>query len=214
MGALEFTSTLIGQVISWPVLVLVVVFVFRKPIAELIPKLRSWEGPAGKFDFGKQLAETEDSVDDAVEAAERTAALQTEIAGSASAVTPPPPAFEPSLAVQANANPSFVVLSAWERLGATFADLAGAAGLPMRSRTVVAQVDDLRRRGVVNEDFVQAVTELRRLRNAVAHGQHNPTSGEALAYAESAEELRRASHLLATTTARRRRTGRSPATDE
>jgi hypothetical protein len=195
-------------------LVLVVLLVLRKPIAELLPKLRSWEGPAGKFDFGKQLAETEESVDEAVEAAEQTAASQTEIAGSAASLAPPPPALEPSLDAEANANPSFVVLSAWERLVAALADLVGAAGLPMRSRTVVAQVDDLRRRGVVNEDFLEAVTELRQLRNAVAHGQHNPTAGEALAYAESAEELRRAAHLLADMTARRRRPGESPATDE
>lgn len=34
--------------------------------------------------------------------------------------------------------------------------------------------------------------ELRQLRNQVAHGQHNPTSGEAVAYVESTEELTRA----------------------
>lgn len=58
-------------------------------------------------------------------------------------------------------------------------------------------MQELEHRGVINKGFARAVTELRQLRNRVAHGQHNPTFGEALAYAETAKELTNAARVLA-----------------
>jgi hypothetical protein len=56
LNGLEFTSALIGQLISWPVAILVVTLTLRKPIAELLPKLKSYEGMGQKLSFGDQLA--------------------------------------------------------------------------------------------------------------------------------------------------------------
>jgi hypothetical protein len=58
-------------------------------------------------------------------------------------------------------------------------------------------VRELEQRAVINNEFAQAVDELRQLRNRVARGQHNPTSGEALAYVETAKELTNAARMLA-----------------
>ena len=51
LSALEFTSTLIGQLLSWPIAVVILVFALRKPIAELLPKLREYEGMGQKLSF-------------------------------------------------------------------------------------------------------------------------------------------------------------------
>jgi hypothetical protein len=54
---------------------------------------------------------------------------------------------------------------------------------------------------VVNKALSRAVDDLRELRNRVAHGRHNPSSGEAVAYVESTKELSRAAHILASVAA-------------
>jgi hypothetical protein len=78
------------------------------------------------------------------------------------------------------------------------ADLARAAKLE-RENIIrpVAYMADLRRLDLVNDEFVKAVSELRDLRNRVAHGAHNPTPGEAVAYAESAQVLVVVAHTKA-----------------
>lgn len=197
MNGLQFTLTLIGQLISWPVAILVVALVFRKPLSELISRIKSYEGLGQKVSFGDRLAQTEESVDRAVGSIKHEAGVrQLE-----------PPAEEKqvdadeftALVREAEANPSYAVLVAWEQLTGAIDDLVGASlgaeRFPRRNSPI--QLRELERREVVHKDFARAVTNLRDLRNRVAHGQHNPTSGEAVAYVESAKELTRASHVLA-----------------
>ena len=61
---------------------------------------------------------------------------------------------------------------------------------------------ELVKRELVPQDFANAVIDLRRLRNQVAHVQSKPTPDEAVAYAESAQNLalvaRNIAGLLAT----------------
>jgi hypothetical protein len=95
------------------------------------------------------------------------------------------------LAREAEANPSYVVIAAWEQLDRAIGDLVGASlgSKDFRRRNPYMHLPELQQREVVNGDFSGAVTDLRHLRNRVAHGQHNPTSGEAVAYVESTKEL-------------------------
>jgi hypothetical protein len=152
----------------------------RRPLAGLIGRVTSYEGLGQKLSFGAQLAGAEASVE--------AAAQRSELAGKSSDELTP---TEPSpLGREAEANPSFVVLQAWERLLASLDDLVGVA-LPNRAGRgpSVRWMPELSKREVVSSDFVAAVQALRDLRNRVAHGQHNPTPGEAIAYDESAQQL-------------------------
>ena len=58
-------------------------------------------------------------------------------------------------------------------------------------------LEDLRTAGVVGDDLVTVVEELKGLRDQVAHGFHKPTAGEALTYANSATSLRQSIDFLA-----------------
>ncbi|TCO33127.1 hypothetical protein EV652_103126 [Kribbella steppae] len=58
-------------------------------------------------------------------------------------------------------------------------------------------LEDLRTAGVVDDDLVTVVEELKDLRDQVAHGYHKPTAGEALTYATSATSLRQSIDFLA-----------------
>ncbi|MFI5849118.1 hypothetical protein ACIA8B_24110 [Micromonospora chalcea] len=199
MGWMEFVSSLFGHLLSWPVVVAVVVVIFRRPLRELIGRIRSYEGLGQRIDFGEKLAGAENSVDQAV------GGIETDqgVAADEDLTTESP------LVREAEANPSFVIISAWERLTGALADLVGATtnGISRRpTRAPASMLRELERSEVVNAAYVRAVDDLRALRNQVAHGQHNPTAGEAIAYADSAEELVRAAQVLADLHAHRRRT--------
>lgn len=56
------------------------------------------------------------------------------------------------------------------------------------SRNPLDQVRRLIAAGIIDPRIQETVLELRQLRNLVAHGKHNPTEGEALAYADTADE--------------------------
>lgn len=213
MGVLEFVSVVIGHLLAWPVILLVVVMILRKPLVGLIGRIRTYEGLGQKLTFGAELAEAEESVDVAVESltAEATArdgaGAETPAAvdGEATKVSPTGAerrgsarrVYLDAAVRNAQVDPSYAVLTSWEQLLEGIADLAGATIPSSRRRSATHVLGELERVGIVNQEFTAAVKRLRDLRNRVAHGQHNPTAGEAVAYVESAEELRRAAHVLA-----------------
>ena len=87
----------------------------------------------------------------------------------------------------AEANPSFVITAAWEQLSGIIANLMGAA--QVQSRNQSAALRTLEARGMVAPDLANAIRELRKRRNSVAHGRHKPTREEAIEYARLAEAL-------------------------
>jgi hypothetical protein len=186
MNGLSFAASLITN-LYWPLVVGLVLIVFRKPISALIGRIRSYKGFGQELTFGRQMATAEDSVEEAVQSSSADTSTRRAVASKPS-----------PLAREAGANPSFVVIQSWEFLSSALADLIGAAfpNDPYRG-SPVRMLDTLSNREVVNTEFVKAVYDLRDLRNSVAHGQSNPTPGEALAYAESAQEL----SMIARTTA-------------
>jgi hypothetical protein len=208
MGAVEFFSVLLGNILAWPVLVFVLVLMFRKPLAELIGRMKSYEGLGQKVTFGEGLAGTEESV--------RAAVADIAAPPEAQELQPAPADEWEELAREAETNPSFAIVTAWERLSSVLDTLIrssiDADDLVRRSsgRSWPTQLDwvhESEKRGIVGANFTQAAYELRGLRNRVAHGQAKPTSGEAVAYVESAKELARAAHVLARLTVQRRGQG-------
>lgn len=161
MSGLQFASSLVGS-LAWPLVLVVALVLFRRPLGRLIGRLSSYEGMGQKLTFGKELAEAEKSV-------ETAAQLSEALAGSARAT-----GERSIVAREAESNPSFTVIVAWEQLSSVLADLVGTAfpditvhGSPLRF------LYELQTRYEVPSAFVKAVQELRGLRNRVAHGTHN-----------------------------------------
>ena len=87
-------------------------------------------------------------------------------------------------------DPSGLINRSWERIVPMLDELrlrTPSNGRP--TRNVMAMLNQLRRDGVIGSGLVETVSRLRELRNAVAHGKHEPTAGEALSYQESAYEI-------------------------
>lgn len=177
MSTLEIAASLVGS-LTWPAVVLVVVVIFRSPLSDLIGRIKSYKGLGQEVTFGDRLAGAEASVEDAL--------LHSRIAGADARERL---AAEPSpLVREAEGNPSFVVIRSWELMLDALADLFAAA-FPGEDKRRTQPIGDLQRSKVVPPEYVTAIRELRDLRNRVAHGQHNPTPGEAVAFAESVTGL-------------------------
>jgi hypothetical protein len=93
------------------------------------------------------------------------------------------------LAFEADSSPSSTVLMAWRRLETTILGLAQAVSGQSAGSNIQAAMRVLQEAGFLSEDLTGAVLQLQRLRNAVAHGEHDPTPGEASAYVEQAQQL-------------------------
>jgi hypothetical protein len=206
MSVLEFISNLIDNLLSWPVILAGVLLFFRRPVAALLRSVSEWEGFGKHVKFGEQVAAAEEKVEDAAGAVEATTAEGGAVAPQEK--TGPREADE--LALIADSNPSYAVLAAWEALEGSILNLGETAfseeylgnrlsaseikqaQRAVRTGNVRGVLRGLLQANVVSTDLGAAMNELRDLRNAVAHGAHNPTPGEALTIVESARKCREA----------------------
>ena len=206
MNNLAFIASVVGS-LAIPVTVLVALLIFRAPLAELLGRIVSYEGLGQKVNFGQKLAGVEKSVSKAVAQAQET--VERTQPGGTDAEQPlvahgkwvdkstekNPQDIDLQragfigLAALAPSNPSFVVIRAWDDLETALRKTVEIVFPDTKEVNPLHRLPDLIREGHVDESFVNAVLELRDLRNNVAHGQHNPTAGEAVTYLESTQEL-------------------------
>jgi hypothetical protein len=214
----EFSTSLAGD-LAWPVVVLVVLFLFREPIAKRIENLKSLK--AGNF--AAEFSAVEPTLDRAKEAeasrrsgeAQETRDDGTEKdksipeKGSGVGTGRPPErrrqeSFWSSMdqqfdqiALHADENPSFAVVASWNKV-----EQAGSQALEeVWSRvqegnrdfphTGPAALNEIQRLQLVSPETAEALKEFGRLRNEVAHGALKPDVGAATAYAGGAKELTR-----------------------
>jgi hypothetical protein len=184
MSTAAFISSLVAS-LSWPVVIICVVVIFRAPLSALIGRIKSYKGLGQEVTFGDRLAGAEASVEEAL--------MQSRIAGAEAHERL---AAEPSpLVREAEGNPSFVVIRGWEQMLEALADLFAAA-FPEEEQRRTQPLQDLERSKIAPREYVTAVRELRDLRNRVAHGLHNPTPGEAVAFAQSVSALMTATRTM------------------
>lgn len=188
MDWLEFSASVVGDVLSWPVAVFVIVFLMRTQLRDLLKRLRRSNVFGQDFYFGDVLERAEVSTAQAAADAESKALPDSE---------PLSEPEKPEVNDKAQWNPSGVVIAAWERTEAAVRALHRAAGLPTSERrTPVAMSRQLAGAGIVNRSFENSIVQLNQLRSLVAHGRHEPTPGEAAGYAQVANELVRAAESL------------------
>jgi hypothetical protein len=217
MTNLGLVASLVGNLV-WPATVAGLVLFFRQPLIKLIGRIKSAQVAGQSFEFGPQLEEAEDKTNVAVsDSAVIPGAAEVKPPGQITEEKVSPSSLDDEasvsqehdqgarsdfeiaeearsrvskLALDAEANPSFTVLRAWEELSSVLADQIGTV-LPekQRSGNPLALLPEMQKGGMMTPSYIEAVQDVRRLRNAVAHGQHNPTPGEAIAYVETISKL-------------------------
>jgi hypothetical protein len=185
VGGLEFVAALVGS-LAWPVLVLVIVLMLKKPIKDLLSsdkRLESFEaGPAGvkiKYALDEAQAEIE----------------------KAQAERPALPAPQPTASPPTEAGPALYEVSPPAAVLERFARLEQSLRLALREhgdvnddRRRVQSVRHLIRRavdlGILRAEEGRAFDELASIRNYVAHGEAEEiTVGAAERFTEIANDL-------------------------
>jgi hypothetical protein len=206
MNNLGFIASVVGS-LAIPVTVVAALLIFRRPLTDLLGRIISYEGLGQKVSFGQKLAGAEESVSRAVAQAPKTVEqTQLDDAATDNSVTERTLRALTILRLQnkdidlqnagllqlaelATSNPSFVVIKAWEDLYAQLTAMVKSVFPDADVHNPVYWFPELVKGKHIRESFPSAVLELLDLRNSVAHGQHNPTPGEAVAYVESARDL-------------------------
>jgi len=192
MGWKEFYASVIGDLLSWPVIALVIILVLFSPIRALIGRIKSAKALGGEFEFSETIGGVEESTDKAVEDA--PVAAKTD--GSPAVASSNGPLGGREIRGEGGprnspeVNPSGAILHAWESLISALSDLSRVnAGRGRPARNPSAIVRQVRESGFFSTSFYEAIDSLREARNQVAHGEAVPTVGAAITFVESANQL-------------------------
>jgi hypothetical protein len=174
---LTFISTII-KALAWPSAVLLALIIFKTYLVNLFAalgdRLLTAKGAGFELTFGRRVDEVEDSLS-TTEAKEAPAAVESRKVEAIAELSQLPPPY--------------VVSQAWLRL--ENAIRAGLSGVPVsRSPRPMELIALAVREGVLTDDELPSVRELRELRNIAAHAvDHNITITDALRYDDIANSL-------------------------
>jgi hypothetical protein len=176
MSGFEFIAALVGH-LSWPVTVITALLVLKRPIADLIPKIRRAKWGDRELEFGEQVEVVRAEVEQLPGTGREIKALPAPTADELPAGTPP----------------RLVVMHHYGLVEQEVLALAVAAGLeiPASNSSTRGVFDLLFREGVTDKATYEALMDLRRLRNVAAHKTDREiTDADARDYAEAAQAVR------------------------
>ena len=189
MNTLDFLSSIIASV-SWPIAIIVLVYLLRNPIGKLIPNLQRIRYGKVEFDFGVELRELEGKA--------KTAGLRIH-EGSPLRHAAPRTA-EDSMAdalrlVEEFPEPAVGVawLAVENELSQVVGRLAISADYPAYN-SAIRNITILHEHGYIDEETRGVLDRMRRLRNAAVHAirDHDEiTTGQARAFVTLAEAVAR-----------------------
>ncbi|WP_199440789.1 hypothetical protein [Umezawaea beigongshangensis] len=214
---MEWFTAISGLLVdlAWPIVALTAIVLFRRPLGEVIGRVRSVEVPGGAITFGDELEQVERQLQDASERLaelpfgrghEQPWDLQPDPpsqAGTHGSVPPPtfgepgyggepadrsPPAARGTGGDRSAVDPDPVgtVVRSWSAVEEKVVDLYGAVtGDP--SRQFYGDVVLMRLAGVLPVELAGAIRSLRRSRDLAVRGSGEVSAGEAVAYASSAD---------------------------
>lgn len=177
MDWLTFVTELI-KALAWPITILIIIIVLRKPLANLIPTLQRLRYRDLEIEFGRSVQEL------ASEAKKELPAAGVAEAGR--------PAVD-RLVELAQLSPRAVVLESWLEVEEAAVEAAQRRGLnlpyrDLRSPILLGQA--LEQSGILDESKAQIFHRLRILRNAAAHASEFAFAPDsAVEYADLAMRL-------------------------
>ncbi|MEU7628605.1 DUF4145 domain-containing protein [Nocardia sp. NPDC049220] len=185
----ELVVKLLEIVVSWPVVVVVGLVLLRKPLRSVVERLTRIEAFGVTGDFGQRLAQLEEHVDE-LEAPSHNGEDVTAQRQSGTSIDDLS-GYEGLLRI-VQAMPELGVVKAWMDVERAI-DMLYQQLEPedRRPKPIYVKIRSLVSAGVLPDRVVKPLDELRTLRNQVAHGLHKPNVGEALTYAQRAEEVTR-----------------------
>jgi hypothetical protein len=179
MGILEFISSILSA-LAWPIAVIFIVIILRRPLRHLLLRLETLRGPGVEATFERQIEEAKDEVASAVagspqvQRSEESRQERLEV---------------DDLLQLADVSPRAAILEAWLRVESALAEAAAKLDLPpnMRRGTLLF-IETLERQGVMSPEVGRAIRRLRNLRNVVVHTPTLDISRESIIdYVETAE---------------------------
>lgn len=197
----EFWASVIGDVLSWPIVALAIVLLVLQPLRLLIGRVRAAKGFGGEVEFSGLLEAAEENVDEVLESEPVIEQLTHDIARAEANV---PDGQNDELIVNSSdpdpiRDPSGAIIMSWQQLVNALEDLnrlKAGRGRPTRSPKII--IDQLRRNDAVSSAFYDSVVNLLALRNQVAHGETVPTQGAARTYMERAHQLEMVARAMVT----------------
>ncbi len=168
------------QALAWPLTVLIIMFLLRNRLGELLLRLRSVEHGDTRLNFQDELHAISTQADVPVMAAKRVADN-----GGDDPLEP--------LRALAKTAPRQTVLNAWNQLMDAFIDVAHEhrielADVEIKTPKFLAQ--RLKNAGLIDAQTSEAFISMRLLRNKVAHAEAMPvTSKDALAFIDMVASL-------------------------
>ncbi len=188
----EFAASVIGDVLSWPVVALTIVLLLLRPLRKLIGRLRAAKGFGGEVEFSDLLEAAEENVDEVLESEPAVEQLTHDKDRTESKV---PDGQKEDLSADSSKpdpirDPSGAIIMSWQTLMNALEDLnrlKAGRGRPTRNPKII--IDQLRRNEAVSSAFYESAVNLLALRNQVAHGETVPTQGAARTYVDRARQL-------------------------
>jgi len=180
---LKFVASLVAS-LAWPVLVLVALLIFRKPLATLIGRATDIELFGAKVRLGKEIQRAAVSTEAAVASVQSRPEFE-------SAAKPKTRAADrnPWLATLTE-SPSLAAIYAWAGLEKSLRRLASAFGDASPSSVSVTDLlAGLDKNAVLEPEFTSAAHDLRLIRNRIAYGTATISEAEGLSFINSAWQL-------------------------
>jgi hypothetical protein len=179
---LQFIASLVGS-LAWPVLVLVALLIFRRPLIGLIGRATDIELFGATLRLGKEIQRAAVSTEAAVVSVQ-----------SRPEFAPPKPRSRaadknPWLATLGE-SPSLAAIYAWAGLEKSLRRLASTVGDPAPSSASVTDLlAGLEKNSVLEPEFIRAAHDLRLIRNRIAYGTATISEAEGLSFINSAWQL-------------------------
>jgi hypothetical protein len=161
--------------IAWPVVILILVLIFKSKVSDLLGRVAEAEGFGLKAKFDPAKAEPAVAVATATAVAQAGAAIATGTAHDATVKTRE--SLVSKLGPTAEQDPRLAVLAAWSEVEKVLLEKMREANIAHPERVTGQQlVDTALRKGAINRQTAEAIRGLLTLRNLAAHGQNVETS--------------------------------------
>lgn len=161
MSTLEFFSSLV-QSLAWPISVILIIFILRKPISELTKGISKVKYQDLEIDFGKKLAKIEQQISSKDNIKSNNLILQ-------------PDSVE-GLETIAYISPKSSIVMAWTLLEKELNEVIHRLIKSPESildNSLSENINLLCGRNLIDSETIKAINDLRKLRNSAAHDNIN-----------------------------------------